>query len=49
LREIGKDNLTETGEQKIVLLLKQENPDHLQFDISLAPVWIKKIMKKAML
>lgn len=49
LREIGKDNLTETEEQKIIILLKQENPDHLQFDITLAPVWIKKIMKKAML
>ena len=48
LREIGKDNLTEEEEEKIIKLLKQEKLELLEQDISLAPVWIQKIMQKAL-
>jgi len=47
LKEIGKDNQTAEEEKKIIELLKREDIDSLLFDIKLAPVWIKKIMKKA--
>ena len=47
LREKSKENVT-TGEiNKIVALLKQEDVKHLEHDISLAPAWIKEIMKRA--
>lgn len=48
LREIGMDNQTQEEENKILHLLKKENPEHLLHDIKLAPVWIQKIMKKAL-
>lgn len=48
LREIGMDNQTKEEEVKIIHLLKKENPEHLLHDIKLAPVWIQKIMKKAL-
>ena len=48
LREIGMDNQTQEEENKIINLLKKENPEHLLHDIKLAPVWIQKIMKKAL-
>ncbi|MFZ1750320.1 MAG: DUF6088 family protein [Saprospiraceae bacterium] len=48
LREIGMDNQTQEEENKIIHLLKKENPEHLLHDIKLAPVWIQKIMKKAL-
>lgn len=47
LKEIGKDKLTEAEEDQIIALLKKENLSHLKHDISLAPVWIQKIMQKA--
>jgi hypothetical protein len=47
LREIGKDKATTSEIKKIVALLKQEDVKHLEHDISLAPVWIKEIMKQA--
>lgn len=47
LKEIGKDKLTLDEERKIITLLKKENTKHLIHDIQLAPVWIKKIMQKA--
>ena len=34
-------------ENKIISLLKKEETKDLQHDIKLAPVWIQKIMKKA--
>ncbi|MFA9390003.1 MAG: DUF6088 family protein [Prolixibacteraceae bacterium] len=49
LREIGKDNATLEEQKKIISLLKEEDPKHLQHDIKLAPEWIKQIMKRAML
>lgn len=48
LREIGKDNVTEEEEQKLIELLKKEKPELLEHDISLAPVWIQKIMQEAL-
>lgn len=49
LREIGNGNVTEQEESKIIDLLKRENENKLKHDISLAPAWIRKIMKKAIL
>lgn len=46
LREIGKDNATEEEQEKIIELLQKEDTSDLKFDISLAPEWIRKIMKQ---
>ena len=48
LKEIGNGKVTAEEEQKILDLLKQENEKDLKHDIALAPVWIQKIMKKAL-
>lgn len=48
LREIGINNATDEEESKIIELLKKENPMKLLHDIKLAPVWIQKIMQKAL-
>lgn len=48
LREIGINKATEVEEKKIIELLKKENPKDLMQDIKLAPVWIQKIMQKAL-
>lgn len=48
LKEIGVNKQTEEEENKIIELLKKENYQDLMHDISLAPAWIQKIMKKAM-
>lgn len=48
LRAIKINNVTDSEEKKIVGLLKKENPIDLLHDIKLAPVWIQKIMKKAL-
>ncbi len=48
LKEIGHGKVTEEEEQKILTVLKKENEKELKHDISLAPVWIQKIMKKAL-
>ena len=47
LREIGQDNVTEEELKKIMELLQKENQSDLKHDISLAPEWIKKILKQA--
>lgn len=44
LRTIGKDNATDEEVKKIRALLKKEKPNHLQHDIQLAPVWIRKLL-----
>lgn len=49
LKEIGNKKQTSAEEEKIIALLKTENRQHLMHDIALAPVWIQKIMKKALL
>lgn len=48
LKEIGNGKVTAGEEQKILELLKKENENDLKHDIVLAPVWIQKIMKKAL-
>ena len=48
LKEIGNGKIKEDEEQKIVELLKKEDEKDLKHDIALAPVWIQKIMKKAL-
>ena len=48
LKEIGSTNLTPAVEEKIIAILKKEAKKDLEHDIPLAPVWIQKIMKKAL-
>jgi ribosomal protein S19E (S16A) len=48
LKEIGNGKVKEDEEQKILNLLKKEEEKDLKHDIALAPVWIQKIMKKAL-
>ena len=48
LKEIGKGKVPEDVEQKIIDLLRKEVAKDLKHDIALAPVWIQKIMKKAL-
>lgn len=48
LKEIGNGNVTEADEQKILDRLRKEDENDLKHDIALAPVWIQKIMKKAL-
>lgn len=48
LKEIGNGNITAEEEQKILGLLRKEEVNNLKHDIALAPVWIQKIMKKAL-
>lgn len=48
LKEIGNGKVSDEDESKILELLKKENTMDLKHDLALAPVWIKKIMKKAL-
>ncbi|TNE80966.1 MAG: hypothetical protein EP332_05635 [Bacteroidetes bacterium] len=48
LKEVGQMGITEEFEQKIIELLKKEARKELEHDIPLAPVWIRKIMQKAL-
>ncbi|MEZ4915160.1 MAG: DUF6088 family protein [Chitinophagales bacterium] len=48
LKEIGNGKVTAEEEQKILDLLRKEDVKELKHDIALAPVWIQKIMKKAL-
>ncbi|GHB49163.1 DUF6088 family protein [Mongoliitalea lutea] len=48
LKEIGNGKVTVEEEQKILDLLRKEDVKDLKHDIGLAPVWIQKIMKKAL-
>mgnify|MGYP003500733450 FL=1 len=47
LKEIGNGKVTTEEEIKIIDLLKKEDTKDLLHDIALAPVWIQKIMRKA--
>lgn len=44
LRTIGKDQATDEEIKQIKKILKSENPKHLQHDLQLAPVWIRKLI-----
>jgi ribosomal protein S19E (S16A) len=48
LKEIGNGKVREGEEEKIIALLRNEDDEDLEHDIPLAPVWIQKIMKKAL-
>jgi len=49
LKEIGREKLTPTEEEKIVALLSKEKPEDLRHDRMLAPVWMRKILNKALI
>ena len=48
LRTLGKDNATDEEILHIQNLLKMEKPTRLEYDIRLAPAWIREIMKPAL-
>jgi len=48
LKEIGNGKVSEEEEKKIIALLIKEDKKDLKHDIALSPVWIQKIMKKAL-
>ena len=47
LKEIGKDQVTESEKQIILKHLAKEEPYRLEHDIRLAPEWIRIIMRQA--
>jgi hypothetical protein len=49
LKEIGNGKVTEAEERTIIDLLREEDEKDLRHDIALAPAWIQKIMKKALI
>lgn len=49
LKEIGNGKVTAEEENKIIALLKKEEEKDLKHDIALAPVWVQKIMRKALI
>ena len=49
LKTIGKDNVSESEIDKILKLLRKEDYKVLESDIVLAPEWIRKIMKQALI
>jgi hypothetical protein len=49
LKEIGNGKVTTDEEQKIIDLLRKEDEKDLHHDLALAPVWIQKIMKTALI
>ncbi len=48
LKQIGKDNATQDELNKIYKALEKEEQKNIKHDITLAPQWIKDIMKKAL-
>lgn len=48
LKSIRKERVTDYEIEKIVDILKKENPKYLVNDIKLAPEWIREIMRKAL-
>jgi predicted transcriptional regulator of viral defense system len=44
LREIGKDQVTAEEVEHLKGVLKNEDPRHLQHDLQVAPVWIRKLL-----
>ena len=48
LKELGKENISEQEEKMILKMLHTEDTASLKHDIALAPVWIQKIMSKAL-
>ncbi len=48
LKALGKGRVSQADEQKLIELLKRERHSDLLHDISIAPEWIQRIMKKAL-
>jgi hypothetical protein len=48
LKSIRKERVTDDDIEKIVAVLKKEKPQYLAHDITLAPEWIRVIMRKAL-
>jgi len=48
LKSIRKERITPDEIEKVVHILKKENPKYLANDIKLAPEWIRVIMRKAL-
>jgi hypothetical protein len=48
LKSIRKERVTDNEIEKVVDILKKENPKYLVNDIKLAPEWIREIMRKAL-
>lgn len=48
LKKIGKDNATQEELDKIYKALEKEEQKNIKHDITLAPQWIKDIMKKVL-
>ena len=48
LKEIGKDRVTEEDINIILKHLKKEETHRLEYDIKLAPEWIRAIMRRAL-
>ncbi|APS37466.1 hypothetical protein SAMN04488033_108126 [Salegentibacter agarivorans] len=47
LKQLGKENITPKVRQKIKEVLKQVDPEVIQKDIQLVPVWINQIIKES--
>jgi hypothetical protein len=48
LKSIRKERVTDYEIEKIVNILKKENPKYVANDLKLAPGWIREIMRKAL-
>jgi hypothetical protein len=48
LKSLKKDLVTDDEKEKIINILKKENPQHLKHDINFAPAWIQEILSKAL-
>lgn len=48
LKEIGQDKVQEWEENKIIELLKNEEKSRLEYDLRMAPEWIRVILRKAL-
>ena len=48
LKSIRKDRITDDEIEKVVNILKKENPKYLAHDIKFVPQWIREIMSKAL-
>ena len=48
LKAVGKDNVTEEMKMKVRALLEKESQADVMHDMTLAPEWIRNIMKKSL-
>ena len=48
LKSYRKERVTDDEIEKVVNILKKENPKYLSNDLKLAPGWIREIMRKAL-